>query len=334
MSSEILTNEEMSALLPETSKGENSQGERRRRIVPYNFRRPDRLSKEQVRSLYLLHDTFAHALSSSLPLFLRLASEVNLISVEQQSYSEYLKAISDPTVIFSLMMSPLQGSVVVEVSPEVAFPLIDRMLGGKGAALSETRAATELELKVIEGFISPLAVALREAWKPIIELDLQVLGRETRPQLVQAVSPNEVVLTLSFHLKIADSTGTMTLCLPIVMLESVIDKFNQSSYSQKRLSPPKQIGALIETLSTTRFSVSAELLKTRAATEDLMDLAVGDVLRTSHRTDQPILLNVGGIPKFTGNLAASDSRMVLKINSHTTKNKKLFESKNENSKAD
>src|ERR687884_1419827 len=133
----LLTEEEMSALLPtqtDAAQGTPATG-RRTRIVPYNFRRPDRLSKDQVRSLYLLHDMFSHSLSSSLPIFLRAISEVTLISVEQQAYVEYLYGLPDPTAIFTLSMHPLQGVAVLELNPSVAFPLIDRLLGGGGLAL-------------------------------------------------------------------------------------------------------------------------------------------------------------------------------------------------------
>ena len=153
----ILTEDEMSALLPAPqaapAPGAAAAGtDRRRRVIPYDFRRPDRLSKEQVRSLYLLHDMFSHNLSSSLPVFLRAISEVTLISVEQQAYVEYLYGLPDPTAIFTLSLRPLQGVAVLELNPSVAFPVIDRMLGGPGLALPDTRAVTEIEQKILESF--------------------------------------------------------------------------------------------------------------------------------------------------------------------------------------
>jgi flagellar motor switch protein FliM len=145
---ELLTSEEMSALMPKTTQDSAAQErDKRQRVVPYNFRRPDRLSKDQVRSLYLLHDLFAQSLSSSLPLFLRAITEVTLISVEQQSYGDYLRGMSDPTTIFTIDADSLNGVFAIELNSSIAFPIIDRMLGGEGLALNEQRAATELELK-------------------------------------------------------------------------------------------------------------------------------------------------------------------------------------------
>jgi flagellar motor switch protein FliM len=259
-SNPLVTDEEMSALLEtNSSAAPNAPAEKRKRIVPYNFRRPDRISKEQVRSLYLLHDSFSHSLSSSLPIFLRTISEVTLISVEQQAYVEYLYGLPDPTVIFTLAMHPLQGVAVLELNPSVAFPVIDRMLGGTGRPIAKPRAVTEIEQKVLESFLKLIADDMREAWKPLIELDLQVVGRETRPQLLQIVAPNEVVITIVFHVLIGDLQGMMSFCIPAIVLEPIIQRFNQASYSRNREVSPIHTRALLDAVAEIEFQVSAEL---------------------------------------------------------------------------
>ncbi len=277
----LLTEEEMAALLESSSDSPQIPGhERRRRVVPYNFRRPDRLSKEQVRALYLLHDLFSHSLSSSLPIFLRTISEVTLISVEQQAYVEYLYGLPDPTAIFTLSMHPLQGVSVLELNPSLAFPVIDRLLGGKGEVISQTRAVTEIEQQILEGFLKVVVDDLREAWKPLADLEMEIIGRETRPQLLQIVAPNEVVLAIVFHVQVGAAAHTH---------------------------------ALIETLSAVTFPVAAELHGTTAAMEDLLNLAPGDVLRMDHAVDQPVEISVGGIVKFNAELAAQRTRTIARI---------------------
>ena len=311
-SSELLTNEEMSALLPDNGNA-GGASDKRRKIVPYNFRRPDRLSKEQVRSLYLLHDLFSHGLSSSLPLFLRTGAEINLISVEQQSYADYLKGLSDPTTIFTVGVQPLRGVIAIETSAAVTFPIVDRMLGGTGENAGEVRAATEIELRILEGFVAVVCEAWREAWKPIAELETDIIGCETRPQLLQIVSPNEVVVTVAFQMQVGEAAGSMSFCLPVAMLDPVIEKFNQSPYSQVSAAPPEQVRALLKNLSNVRFPVTAELEKVRAFVPDLLELTVGDVLRTNHRIEQPVNLNVGGKNKFRGRLAALDGHILVQV---------------------
>ena len=309
----LLTEEEMSALLETPADQLSSGQDKRRRVVPYNFRRPDRMSKEQVRALYLLHDLFSHSLSSSLPIFLRTISEVTLISVEQQAYVEYLYGLPDPTAIFTLSMHPLQGVSVLELNPSLAFPVIDRLLGGKGVPLSEPRAVTEIEQKILEGFLKIVTDDLREAWKPLIDLDLQIVGRETRPQLLQIVAPNEVVLAIVFHVQVGEARGMMSLCIPALILEPIIEKFNQSFYVRSREVPPEHTRALLETLSGVSFPVAAEIHGTTASMEDLFNLAPGDILRLEHPIERPVEVSVGGLVKFLGTLAARNGRTAAQI---------------------
>ncbi len=314
MDEELLSNEEMAALLPEPQSDEAAkERERRRRIVPYNFRRPDRLSKEQVRSLYLLHDLFAHSLSSSLPLFLRTISEVNLISVEQQSYSDYMRGLSDPTTVFTVAANPLRSLFAIELNTSIALSIVDRMLGGEGQEVKELRAATELELNILEGFLKIITDNYCEAWKPLVEFETEVIGRETHPQLVQIVAPNEVVATIVYQIQIGEVQGLMSICLPVNMLESVIEKFNQTAQSTGNDTSPEATHFLLKTISTVRFSVTAELEKVPAAVADLMTLSVGDVLRTNHSIEKPINIGVGNLVKFHGRLASLDQKLVAQI---------------------
>ncbi|CDM65653.1 flagellar motor switch protein FliM [Pyrinomonas methylaliphatogenes] len=308
---EIVTKEEMSALLGTTP--EVGASDKRPRVVPYNFRRPDRLSKEQVRSLYLLHDLFSNSLSSSVPVFLRTISEVTLLSVEQQAYVEYLYGLPDPTAIFTLSMSPLQGVAVIEINPSIAFPIIDRMLGGPGLPLSEQRAVTEIEQKILEGFLKLVTDDLREAWRPLVELDLQIVGRETRPQMLQIVAPNEVVLSIIFHMQIGEARGHMSLCIPAVTLEPIVQKFNRSLYARNREIPPEQTRALLDTLAQVAFPIAAEARGTKVSMEDLLRIAPGDILKLDHPVDRPIEVSVGGAVKFYADLIAHRGRKAIHL---------------------
>lgn len=311
-SQSLVTEEELAALLDSPAEmGAAAAADKRHRIVPYNFRRPDRLSKDQVRSLYLLHDIFSHSLSSSLPIFLRAISEVTLISVEQQAYVEYLYGLPDPTAIFTVSMRPLPGVAVIELNPAIAFPVIDRMLGGPGQPLRDARAITELEQKILEGFLKVVTDDLRETWKPFAEPDLQVTGRETRPQLLQIVAPNEVVISIVFHLRVGDARGMMSLCIPALVLEPIIEKLNQSSYSRSREVPPEQTQALMSTLSLVDFPVAIGLRSTTAALDDLLTIAVGDVLRLDHRLDQAVEISIGGLKKFYGELTTNNGHTAV-----------------------
>ena len=309
---ELLSAEEMSALMPPPPAGDASTPGKRP-IVPYNFRRPDRLSKEEIRSLYLLHDLFAHGLSSSLPLFMRAVSEVNLISVDQQSYGDYLKGLADPTSIFTVAAKSLHGVFAVEFSSSIAFPVIDRMLGGEGKGLSSPRAATELELQVLEGFLAVINESYRDAWKTHVEFETEIVGRETRTQLLQIIPPNGIVVTIVYQVQIGDAKGLMSICLPVELLEPVIKKATMNAYSSGVPTSPEATNALLKKVSTINFPVTSDLEKVSSAVSDLMSLSVGDVLRTSHSVDRPINICVADSAKFVGRLGSLDGKLVVQI---------------------
>ncbi|MEZ5306525.1 MAG: flagellar motor switch protein FliM [Pyrinomonadaceae bacterium] len=309
---DLISSEEMSALMPENEKRGTGA---KPGVVPYNFRKPDRLSKDQIRAIYLLHDLFAHSLSSSLPLLLRTASEVNLISVEQQPFGDYLKGLADPTTIFTIYVPTLRGSYAVEISSPIAFPVIDRLLGGAGDDLEEKRAATDLELNIVEDFLSIICDAYVEAWKPIIPLEGEVRARETRPQMAQMVAQNEVVVTIAYQLQIGEARGSMSISIPIVTLEPVIDKFNPASYSSGSKVSQEERLALREGLKRVKFPVSTEIEPLSVRYGDLAKLGVGDILRTNHRADASVNINIGGKEKFRGSLAGDNGQLVVRIES-------------------
>lgn len=318
---EILSDEEISALTPSKSQNdETSYQDKLKQAIPYNFRRPDRLSKEQVRSIYLLHDLLAHSLSSSLPLFMRAVCDVNLISVDQQPYSDYLKGLADPSAIYTISVESLQGVFAIEINSSLAFPIVDRLLGGGGNDLSEPRAATDLELNILEDFLEVITDSYEETWKPVTEFETEIIGRETRPQLVQIVSPNEVVATVVYQMQIGESNGTLSICLPVVMLEDVIQKLNPASYSASKPEPPEAIKALVRNVSAVRFPVATELNKISAKFSDLMAITEGDIIRTNHSVEKPVNLSIGGINKFFGKVATSHGRMAVQITEKNEQN--------------
>lgn len=314
----LVSDDEISALLQDDGGAEGSEivGERdkhHRRIVPYNFRRPDRLSKEQVRSLYMLHDLLAKTLSSSLPLFLRTVCEVNLIAVEQQSFGDYLRGMPDPTTIFKIHADQLKGTFAMEFNSSVAFPVVDRMLGGEGVGTAEQRSASELELKVLEGFLKVVTDNYCEIWRPIVEFRADVTGHETCPQLLQIVAPNEVVATVVYQIQVGESHGSMSICLPIGMLEGVIERFTRSSYSSTKAPAPEATNSLLKKLGELEFPVAADIEKFPALVSDLMSLSEGDLIRSFHRVDQPVNLRVGDAVRYKGRLAALDGRIVVQM---------------------
>jgi flagellar motor switch protein FliM len=311
---ELLSSEEMSALLPALPVDEAVTGlDKGGSVEVYNFRRPDRLSKEEIRSLYLLHDLFANGLSSSLPMFMRAVSEVTLVSVEQQSYRDYQRGLSDPTTLFTISAPSLGGSFAVDFSSSISFPIIDRLLGGEGKELTEARAATELEMGILEGFLSVITRDYREAWKACAEFETEVVGRETRPQQLQIVPPNETVVTIVFQVEIGDSKGIMSICLPVEMLEPIMEQASRSTHSGASQPSPEATHSLLRTVSEVRFPVTSELERVPSAVSDLMNLSIGDLMRTSHSIEKPVNICISDSIKFVGKLCSLEGRLVVQV---------------------
>lgn len=288
---------------------------KRQRVIPYNFRRPDRVSKEQIHSLYLLHDNFARNVSSNLGLMLRAITEVTLVSIEQQSHLEYLYRLPDPTAIFKLDISPLQGLAVLELNLSIAFPVIDRQLGGPGHQLTKQRPLTDLEQKVLEGFLKVVISDLHAAWEPIIDMEFSIAGWETRPQLLQVAAPNEVVLAVMFEIRIDDVRGSMSFCIPAITLEPIIHRFNQASFSQIQNVSPEQTHAILQNIAGMSVPLAAELHGTKVTVDDLMNLAPGDIVRLDRRANESIEVSIWNEIKFHGDLVSIDDRLAVRLHS-------------------
>src|SRR4030042_5450264 len=212
MHEEILSQEEITNLLnltshidekvPDSSFRGDAEVQVPKKIKIYNFRRPDRISKEQLRSLNFIHDRFARNFSTSFSVYMRSIVEVNLKYVEQISYSEFLSSLCDPTFICAVKFSSLEGNFAIEINPKLVFPIIDKLLGGTGGPADMNREITEIERSIMEGVIRLALEDLESVWSNILEMKFFVQSIETSPQLIQIIAPNEIVVVVVFEIKI------------------------------------------------------------------------------------------------------------------------------------
>jgi flagellar motor switch protein FliM len=232
----------------------------------YNFRRPDRVSKDQVRSLHFLHDRFARNVSTSLSAYLRAATEVSLVSVEQFTYAEFLSSLPDPTAFYAITLPPLEGMGALELNPVVAFTMIDRMLGGSGQRVITNRA---------------------------------LAARETRPQMLQVAVPNEPMILLVFDLRIGGARGMLNLCIPAAGIETLGTSVTQGWQGTQRRSSPEERRVLHENLGRVPLAVSA-MLETTMTARELLTLKPGDVVCLGVPIERPLRIKVAGMDRFEG----------------------------------
>ncbi len=311
----VLTQDEIDGLLSGGGDGAgvssrvSSSGEA---ATLYNFRRPDRVSKEQIHSLQFLHERFARNVGTSLSAYLRTMTELSVVSVEQFSYSEFLMSLSDPTAFYAVGLAPFEDLGSLEVNPAIAFAVVDRMLGGTGGGAPPNRALSEIEQNVIESVVRLLMDGLSETWKAITPIAFTIKARETRPQMLQVSSPNEVVVMLAFDVRIGTARGMMNLCLPATLIEAAGAHFAHSWHRQRR--EPNEIERLWirDSLARVPMEVTA-MLQARLSTSELMALTPGDVLSLGIRAEAPIELRIGETPKYQGRLTRQAGRVGVRI---------------------
>jgi len=314
--SPVLSQEEIDALLTAASDQSVNlpafEGDGRASVVSYNFRRPDRVTKDQMRSLHFLHDRFARNVSTSMSAYMRVVTDVTILSVEQFTYSEFLMSLSDPTAFYAISMRPLEGTAALELNPSVAFTMIDRMLGGSGRGVAVSRALTEIEQNVTDGVVKLILENLTDAWRGIVDVQFRISGRETRPQMLQVAAPNEVVLLMSFEIKIGETRGVLNVCFPATSIEAVSGSFTRSWQRTRRDMTPTEHVALAENVGRVNVTLSAGIHAAIGAA-DFLRLQIGDVVGLEHPAGEPIEVSVNGKAKFVAVPVMSATRSHIRI---------------------
>ena len=315
----VLSQEEINALFSAMSTDDLSlpsqpeKGVATRKIANYDFQRADRISQDQMRSLHLLHEHFGRNFASSLSAYLRAFVDVNLASLEQVSYSAFIKSLPDPTLFASIGMRPLDGNIALELNPSLAFPMIDMILGGPGRALAEPRTLTEIELNIIEGVIKLAMRDLCGAWHPIMDLEFYLEGKGTKAQMFQIVSPAETVIAVSLDLKIGETTGAMNLCIPARILKMLRSRFDQQWNSRRQKSEGGEAKRVYDLIKPVPVALTGEILRSKLTMDDLLKVTVGDVVVLNERISDPVFLCIGGIAKFVGRIVQRRGKRAFEI---------------------
>ena len=246
----------------------------------YDFRRPDRISKDRLRPLQFLYDRFARNLGTSLSAYLRVTTEVSMTSVEQTSYAEFLATMPEQTAYYAVGLEPIKGVVGLEVSPGAAYAMIDRMLGGRGAAEPVERGLTDIEQRVVDNVVRLIVEQMTEEWRHVVRVEFSIQRRETRPQLLQIAAPNDAVVAVRLLVRLGESEGQLQFCLPSVLLEEMGPGFVDRWRSRGRKQPTEsERQALYANLAKVPLRAEA-VLETPFPAADLVQLAVGDVVST------------------------------------------------------
>jgi flagellar motor switch protein FliM len=318
---QILSQEEVDALLTAVNRGalDRPAGAGpegcERPVTGYDFRNPNRLSKDQLRVLESMHEAFGRLFSTSMSALIRGQFESELRRVDQVRYGEFVASLRPPTCVAVFAMDPLKGGAAFMISAEVLFQLIDRLLGGSGLLPVRLREFTEVEQGLIARITSRAMVDLRQAWQHVGTFGFRVANLETNPQFVQLTAPSEVVIVVSLSVRIGETAGEMTLALPHLLLEAVMPKLDthRGLASSQRVSSREERDGLRQNVLRLGLTLRGVLGEIALTVGDLLELEPGDVLSVGRVPAAPATVEVEGVPRFTARPGIVQRRTALQI---------------------
>jgi flagellar motor switch protein FliM len=319
---DILSQEEIDALLEavddeETSPEQLLKKEKKveqRQVTLYDFKRPNRVSKEQLRAFRSIHDRMVRALSAQISSVMRSIVEIQLHSVDQMTYGEFLMSLPSPTSFNVFSMKPLEGSGVLEINSAIAFPMIDRLLGGKGEAYEANRDFTDIELNLLDTILRVIMQNLKDAWAPVTELYPVVEAKESSPNVIQIVAQNEIVVMVVMEIIIGHTSGMMNICYPVIALEPVLPKLAARDIMIGDTSSKKSRNKELNTLlGGAKVHIEAIIGDAKLTLRELFDLETDDILILNRPADDTAILCVDGEDKFVAKLGLSRFRKTVEV---------------------
>ncbi len=313
MAARQLSQQEIDAVFQNTS-GRQADRAGTRRAVPFDFRRPDRIAKSQLHAIHQLHDNFVRNLVSSLSAYLRSYLIINLVSVEQLSYSEFLECLPSPTCLASLGLKPYDGNAVLELNSSLIFPILEILLGGDGKLqFSAQREITEIEQVLLDGLLRLILRDLREAWTFVTPIDFTIENIETEPQFLQILAPTEAVVAVAIEIRIGDSIGMMNIAMPSIIIKMMRQKFDQQWTLRKSASTEQEQSRVLNLLRTAELPSEVLLAGPELLLRDIMNLEEGDVLSFQVPAGRPLDLMINGKKKYNGEIVCAGHRAAFRV---------------------
>jgi flagellar motor switch protein FliM len=299
------------------TKDGGGKAARKKRSEPkiFDFRKQSTLSREHVRTMQIVQETFARGMSTMLASQLRCVTSVTIQSVEQHSYDEYVRDLPNPTLLTLMSLSPLTGAAIFQLPLEIAFCAAELLMGGSGHVEQPGRPLTDLELTLIRGILDRTLPELRYAFEPVVLTEPEILSQEANPQYAQIAAPTDMVIIVSFEIKLESVTGLATLCIPFSSLQPHLDALSATSLyaSQAQGNLEETKTRLVEHVGETPVTISAQFRPVEMTASDIMKLEVGDVVLLSHPVDSPLTLLVGDIPTHHARIGRKQRRLAVLI---------------------
>ena len=317
---EVLSQSEIDALLAALDSGELDPGEidkevSEQRVKIYDFKRPEKFTKEQMRTLQMLHENLARSLSTYLATTLRTLVEIKVMSVEQLTYYEFTRSLPLLTMLAIFDIPDWEGRGLLECNLTLVFAMIDRMLGGPGTGIEEGRPLTDIEEGLVSQLMRQITSLYRDAWQTVTNVDFVLDSLETNPLFAQIVSQNETVALINFFARIGETEGMINICLPHMVLEQVMDKLTTRSWyaGQTRIHDPRLAKRMRRSIDQIAVELRVNLGETTVSFADLLNLQVGDCIQLDAKTDSPVAIMVGSYTKFLGSVGKVGNSLGVRV---------------------
>jgi flagellar motor switch protein FliM len=313
----VLSQEEIDSVFLKQREATGKEAAKKAQV--YDFRRPDRIAKDQLRAIHILHENFSRSLASSLSAYLRAYVAVNLVSVEQLAFMEFTQSLTSPTVLYALDMHPFDGNTVLEINPALAFPILEILMGGTGQGDAPVdREITEIERSILDGLLRIILQDLRSAWSAVTNIEFAIEDHETEPALLQILAPNEAVVAISIEIRIGEKAGIMNLGIPSIVIKMLRQKFDQQWSLRRTPGSESDHERLLARLRPVRLRLDTRLEGATLSMESLLAMKKGDVLAFDYPLERPLSVSVNGRRKYLGEILESHRKRAVRISELTT----------------
>ncbi|MGM0501128.1 MAG: flagellar motor switch protein FliM [Bacillota bacterium] len=336
-SDRVLSQDEIDNLLDAVSSGEVGTEELKdendgQEIEVYDFKRPNKLSKDQLRTLRMIYEGFGRLVSTEISTQLRTMVKVDVTSIEQLSYDEFVRSLPQPTVMGICDFHPFNGEFIIEINPKIALAIVERIFGGGASNKSiEGREFTDIEEVVLKKINKHILNSFGSAWENVAELRPRLRELESNPQFTQIVPSNDMVILATFETQIGETEGLINICIPYIVLEPLVSKLSAQYWFATTMNDSKaeSLKDLKKRLGKAKLKVEAELGKTDVTINQLLSLSQGDVLRLDSKTGQDLTIKVDDREKFKAKAGKRGSKIAVEITSEVTDEDDWEEEENE-----
>ncbi|WP_129722507.1 flagellar motor switch protein FliM [Xylanivirga thermophila] len=321
--SDVLSQQEIDELLRALNSGEVDvegiqEQTQEKKVRVYDFRRPNKFAKDQLRTMQIIYENFCRLMSSYLSGTLRAYCQANVVSVEPLTYYEFNNSLPDPVMLGIVGFKPLEGSIMVTMSPSIAFAIVDKLLGGPGETMDKVRDFTEIEISLIGKILKELLKMMSDAWANVLKANFFLERVETNAQFAQIISPNETIALITLNILIGDIEGMMNICIPHIVIEPIINQLSTKFWFSSKTAASHDTNnakssVVTRRIANTQLTLKAILGQTCITVRDFIELQPGDIIKLNRKMNEDAEVFVENIKKFDGIIGTQDNNLAVQI---------------------